>query len=870
MTEADPNPQRPQPSSGSGRRSTWTSLAILFFVVVGIGTWIGLSHIEKQTRENVGSSLSVVVGTIDDSLREWYRAERDFARRMARRPEVVSATRELLATSVTAEELTGHDAFRRLREFFSTKESSEGKLGIFLISVEERNLFSMRDSNVGLKNLIAEQRPDLLGRTLEGETVLIPPLMSDVPLDADGKRVEKGAPTMFVATPVKSLDGAIIATLTVRLDPGTAFNRILRSGRLGASGESYAFDRDGWMVSESRFDRDLIEIGLIGSGERSMLGVRIADPGRRLSAARPADSSAEDLHLTLMASGAVAGEAGLNVEGYRDYRGESVLGAWLWNPLLGIGITSEIDEREAMAVYRTTQKIVAATLAMTVLLAFALVGYLFKLEERKEVEFRLSEEKAAVEVAANAKSEFLAHMSHEIRTPLNAIIGFSQLLRRDESLDKDSRKTVGTIERSGNHLLTLINDILEMSKIEAGQLTLNLESVNLRAIAEDMREMMGLKASQQGIGFELVWDDALPDYVDIDSGKFRQIVLNLLSNAVKFTESGFVRLTFAAAEDAEIDLAPSLRVEVADSGLGISKEDQEQLFGAFFQSDSGRRQQGGTGLGLAISTKFADYLGGDLSMTSEVGKGSTFVLRLPLERSTNLHPASPGTIGGGAADSGMDITGIDLPAGRQAPKILVVEDQPANRELMDRLLGEVGFDLQFAENGREAVEQVTRWNPDFVWMDLKMPEMNGDEATRKIREQHGDELPVVALTASALTVDRDKLMAAGFSEVLMKPIKPGEVFGAMSQFLDLQYLTKDGAPSEVGDERGGLGRLADLPGSVKDELRRCIDLGDLEGIGACVQEIRSSDPGLADALDAPLANFAFASIVDALNGTEET
>lgn len=844
------------------RRLTWSILAVLCLGLVALGSWFGLRHIEKETRKSIGNSLTVVTDTTQDALREWFRTERDFAQRMARSPEVVSNTQQLLAIEQTSESLLKHGSFQKLRDFFGTRNSSQGELGIFLITPDELNLFSMRDTNVGLRNLIAEQRPLRLQRAFSGEPTLVPPLESDVPLTIGNTISSKGMPTMFLATPVKSPTGKIIAVLTVRLNPTKDFARIFRSGRIGLSGETYAFDRDGWMLSETRFGEELIKIGLMKPGKPSMLGVRISDPGRRLSTGNQASASPDNLPLTLMAASAVRGESTLNIDGYRDYRGEPVLGAWKWDPILEIGFTSELDESESLANFKTTRTIVVAILALTLLLASILFAYLIKLDKQKESEQRMAEEKAAAELAAGAKSEFLAHMSHEIRTPLNAIIGFSQLLSRDDSMNEDNRKTVQTIERSGNHLLMLINDILEMSKIDAGQLTLNRESVNLRGIAEDLREMMGLKAREKGLKFDLIWDEALPDYVDMDSGKLRQIVLNLLSNAVKFTDSGHVRLTFLAADDTEFDSNVSLRVEVADSGAGISKEEQEKLFAAFYQSDSGRSQQGGTGLGLAISANFASFLGGDLNLESEVGKGSTFILRLPLETSTNLHITEAKTKRAG----GPEIIGLNLAPGREVPHILVAEDHPENQELMRRLLGDVGFDLKFVENGREAVEQVEEWNPDFVWMDLKMPEMDGDEATRLIRRKHGSELPVVALTASVLTVDRSKLMKSGFSEVLMKPLKPAEIFATMAEFLDLSYQTKEEESNEDEPEGSAFARLSELPDPLKKKFCKCIDLGDLAGIETCVEEIKSIDRAIADSLEQPLANFAFSSIQEGLKG----
>ena len=480
--------------------------------------------------------------------------------------------------------------------------------------------------------------------------------------------------------------------------------------------------------------------------------------------------------------------------------------------------------------------------------------------DQRTAEVKIEKEKA--DTANQAKSEFLASMSHEIRTPLNAVIGFSQLLERDESLSAEHRKTVGTISRSGNHLLLLINDILEMSKIEAGQLTLNEESVYLRGLAEELRDMMVLKANEKGIRFSLEWDERLPAYVQADPGKIRQIVLNLLSNAVKFTDRGEVRLIFRMVNDPEISSGQLLEVTVSDTGAGIAEEEIGQLFGAFYQSETGRKSHTGTGLGLSISAKFAKFLNGDLTVRSQVGAGSDFILRLPLLEceSSNIR-----TINGQYAEG---VVAVRVEEGGKPPRILVAEDHPVNQELMERLLAPVGFDLLFVKDGQEAVEAVHSWEPDFIWMDLKMPVLNGDEAMREIRRMHGGDLPIVALTASGLSVNQTGLIEEGFTAILSKPVNPAEIYGAMADHLGIDYLLND---TDVDVDESGSGDgvslepLASWPDEFKAGFRACIDLGDLSGMNEFVDQIREQDSGLATAVDGLLENFSYEALLSVLD-----
>ncbi|MEL7314486.1 MAG: response regulator, partial [Cyanobacteria bacterium J06559_3] len=355
-----------------------------------------------------------------------------------------------------------------------------------------------------------------------------------------------------------------------------------------------------------------------------------------------------------------------------------------------------------------------------------------KVEERtlalQQANDQLETAKTSAEVASQAKGAFLASMSHELRTPLNAILGFSQILSRDLSLKSEQQQQLTIINRSGEHLLNLINDVLEMSKIEAGKMTLNLDRINLHMLLEDLHAMLGLKADAKGI--QLVLDHApdLPTHVEADPSKLRQVLINLLGNAVKFTETGTVKLKVSCrlhapkpddSERASVAATQAVTFAVEDTGAGIAPHELERVFEAFTQTETGRRSQKGTGLGLAISYQLVQLMGGMLQVASQVGVGSRFWFEIP------LRVVSLGAIP--QADKWV----LALAPGQPRYRVLVVDDVAELRLLLTRMLGEVGFEVQEAENGEAAIACWKAWQPHLILMDWQMPVMDGETATRQ-------------------------------------------------------------------------------------------------------------------------------------------
>ncbi|QWV93852.1 transporter substrate-binding domain-containing protein [Geomonas oryzisoli] len=442
--------------------------------------------------------------------------------------------------------------------------------------------------------------------------------------------------------------------------------------------------------------------------------------------------------------------------------------------------------------------------------------------------------KEGAEAANRAKSLFLANMSHEIRTPLNAVLGFSQIVLHDPQLSPENRHNLETVNRSGEHLLALINDVLDMAKIESGRVTVEKAPFDLPGLLREETELLTPKALAKGLQLVLEVQTDLHPYVTGDAGKLRQVVINLLGNAIKFTEQGGVSLR---ARTTERDGALWLEVEVQDSGPGIDTEDIQNVFGAFEQAEMGRRTEGGTGLGLAISRQYARLMGGELTVTSEPGHGACFHLTLPVTEAER--PAAP--VRGALPRLAR------LKAGQQAWRVLVVDDRDTNREILVKMLAPVGFETIEAKDGKSAVALFLARAPHLVLMDVVMPVMDGREATRRIRAlPEGREVPIIAVSASVFEEQLRDVMEAGADDFLRKPFREEELLEKIARLLPAQFAdeevesrppTPDGPFSEQS--------FAEELGGVSCELRE-----------ALVAAVRELDRGRVVALLAELAAVA--------------
>ncbi|MEG4031051.1 MULTISPECIES: PAS domain S-box protein, partial [unclassified Microcoleus] len=414
-----------------------------------------------------------------------------------------------------------------------------------------------------------------------------------------------------------------------------------------------------------------------------------------------------------------------------------------------------------------------------------ITGTASDITEDKKAEAALQQAKEVADAANKAKSEFLSKMSHELRTPLNAILGFTQVLGRDRSLSHIQQEQIAIISRSGEHLLTLINDVLEMSKIEAGRITLNPTSFDLYHLLHSLEEMLKLKADSKDLQLSWHINSNIPQYVKTDESKLRQVLINLLGNAIKFTTKGSVTLRVTAIEKQKspTDNEPrTITFEVEDTGHGIAPTEIGSLFKAFVQTDAGRKSQEGTGLGLPISRQFVQLMGGDITVSSTLNRGTIF--------SFDIHISSPEMAEVQPRQSRRRVIGLE--PNQPSYRILVVDDKWESRLLLVNLLEPLGLEVREAENGQEAITIWETWKPHLIWMDMQMPVIDGYEATRQIKAKIQDEAtPIVALTASAFEEERAIVLSSGCDDFVSKPFQEEVIFAKMAEHLGVQYIYED-------------------------------------------------------------------------------
>jgi signal transduction histidine kinase len=483
---------------------------------------------------------------------------------------------------------------------------------------------------------------------------------------------------------------------------------------------------------------------------------------------------------------------------------------------------------------------------------------------------QLQQAKEAAEIANRAKSVFLANMSHELRTPLNAILGFAQVLINDVSISLEQQRNLEIIQRSGEHLLMLINDVLEMSKIEAGKICLNEQILDLHDLLFSLQRMFTLKAQSKGI--DLHFEDLVdvPRYIKTDEQKLRQVLINLIGNAIKFTLKGEVRVRVQIKKLEEIQwksetflealnegyspAIPVLSIEVEDTGIGIADSDLKKIFDPFVQTEIGQAVHGGTGLGLAITQQFVEIMGGKIMAESVLGQGSVFKFYIK----TALVELSQ------IQDKPITKKVIGLAGNQPQYRILVVDDHWESRQLLINILSPLGFQVQEAENGKIGLEVWQHWHPHLIFLDVRMPVMDGTQVIQQIKSQDKNTV-LIAVTASVFNEEHLHLVKEGCDDFVWKPFEYEVLLEKLSHHLGVQYLyqekenTAHFLPQELTSEA-----LAVMSEQWLQQLYHAAELADSEQIMQLVQQIPITEPVLIQAMTQLVQQFSWDKIIQVI------
>lgn len=782
--------------------TTKVASTFLLLSLVTVGLVGGVAFVRAREALKLATFRQLIVSATlkEEEIARWFEdQQRDFFL-VTQFPDVQRRFRTLLAAPSAAEGKTDHQILLKyLQEITQIKPSLSE---IFVIDRRNRIVVSTDQTREGQYVVLASVTYLYLQQIKPGE--------SFNPIFYVSRTT--GKPAVTLAAPLYNeagmRQGAILAQLNLE-----QIDQIIRERTgLGKSGETYLI---GSLVDEFTFISRESSVEQKFAGSVSSSGIDAAMQGKS--------------------------DSGL----YKNYAGVPVIGVYRWLSGQDLALLVEMKQDEAFAPAR--QLAVTIMLVGLVSVAGLAVGVRWLTQQlkisREQLErysHQLGQKAQEADAANRSKSEFLANMSHELRTPLNAILGFTQLMTRDAAASDMQREQLKIINRSGEHLLTLINDVLEMSKIESGRIVLNEENFNLYQMLEDIQEMFQLKAQSKNLILTLERSTTVPESVKADEGRLRQVLMNLIGNAVKFTQAGYVTVRVQclatspegySVPEASLavplrgELSPSvnhepptdtLLFEIEDSGPGIAHEEQGALFEPFGQTETGRKSKQGTGLGLSISQKFVQLMGGNIQVNSVPGRGSIFAFTIQVHRADGVVESAPRS----------HPLVIALAPNQPQYRILIVEDQWENRQLLVHLLAPLGFALQEAGNGEEAIARWQTWKPHLIWMDMRMPVMNGYEATQRIRslekvvleeeavslsqlstKDWAEAFPepslktsatkILALTASAFEETRSAILAAGCDDCVRKPFQREVLFEKMAEHLGVQYVYADSAAPEV-------------------------------------------------------------------------
>jgi signal transduction histidine kinase/DNA-binding NarL/FixJ family response regulator len=719
-----------------------SSFLLLSLVTVGVVGGVTFINARNALKEAAFERLNVAASLKEKEINRWFDLQREDFIFIIQFPDVKAKLSEILSSNVSESEYQAAD--KVLTEYLQDINSVKSNLQeISILNRSNKIIISTNKNRQGKYESLANV--SYVEKEWSGNKFA--PIFYSSP--------DTGKPAVTLAKTLRDgagkRQGIVLANLNLeRID------EIVREGAgLGKSGETYL-------------------IGSLGRSKKTFIA--------------KANTSKQENTQDISSQGIDLAMGGISGAGeYRNYAGKSVLGEYRWLNDQDLALLVEITQQEAFAPARqlanTIMLIGFASAGVLLIGVYYLSLQLSIYRKRSESYSHQLEAKAQeAETANHAKSEFLANMSHELRTPLNAILGFAQLMKRDNMLSSQQRESLATINRSGEHLLSLINDVLDMSKIEARRTILHSESFNLHLLLQTLQEMFQLRATAKGLFLKFDLEPLLPIYTIADEGKLRQVLINLLGNAIKFTEKGGVTLTVTNYQLLTTpSLSQSLHFEVKDTGKGIAPEEIDQIFDPFVQTASGIQARGGTGLGLAISRQFVQLMGGDIYVSSVLGEGSSFSFEIQVTLPQTSEKIST-----------VKKRVLKVAPSQSNFRILVVDDRLENRDLLTKLLHTVGFNTRAAANGKEAIALWESWQPQLIWMDMRMAIMDGYQATRLIKAKSKNQKTVViALTASAFEEQHSEIFAAGCDDLVRKPFREEVIFDKIAQYLGVQYIYEE-------------------------------------------------------------------------------